>query len=153
MTRFQTLCLALLTATLFATGATPSISQVTRHVGPAKMPSCRYRYMDGNVAFSQDEIRHTIRCAVARWPVPGGVDYAFAVARRESGFQALSQNPSSSASGVYQFVNGTWASQIQARGEFIHRQEVERSVWNGRSNVLIAIKLVHGCRCWQPWGG
>lgn len=73
--------------------------------------------------------------------------------RRESGFNWDAANPYSSAGGVYQFVSGTWASQVSSRRGFINNQHLSTSVWNARSSVLIAIKLAHGCWCWAPWGG
>ena len=136
--------------------ATPIAAQARsidgKYVGSHQTPSCVFRYLDGSPRFSQDEVRATIRCAVARWSVPGGLTQALYIGRRESGFNALAANPYSSASGVMQFVDGTWASQISARREFIKTQHMSTSVWNGRSNVLIAIKLAHGCSCWSPWG-
>lgn len=40
----------------------------------------------------------------------GNPHNTLAVARCESGFKPGAQNPASSAAGVYQFINGTWAS-------------------------------------------
>jgi hypothetical protein len=121
-------------------------------VGPHTAPSCRFRYYDGRQVFSKFEVRSTIRCAVKRWPVPGGLDYALSIARRESGFNWNADNPYSSASGVYQFVSGTWAGQMQNRTDLIKQQDLSRSVWNARSNVLIAIRYAHGAG-WGPWSG
>lgn len=139
-------------------GAAPSHATVTRsldgrYVGHRKVPSCVFRYLDSDPSFSKDEVRSTIRCAVKRWPVPGGVDFALYIARRESGLNWDADNPYSSASGVYQFVDGTWSSQLSRRADMIEHQHLSTSVWNARSNVLLAIRLAHGCQCWAPWGG
>ena len=117
------------------------------------MPSCRFQYWDGKRNWTQDEVRYTIRCAVVRWSVPGGLPLALCIARRESGFQQFAANPYSSASGVYQFVDGTWAGQIAGRAQFVRDQNLGRSVWNARSNVLIAIRYAHMSWSWAPWGG
>lgn len=131
--------------------ATPAEAGRARYVGRHQTPSCRFRYYDGHVAFSKQEVRYTIRCAVRRWPVPGGIDQALYVARRESGLNWYADNPYSSASGVYQFVDGTWDGQMRGRAPFINKQEIQRSVWNARSNVLIAIRYAHMAG-WGPWG-
>lgn len=41
---------------------------------------------------------------------------AIAIARCESGFVATAKNPSSSASGMFQFINSTWASTMNRMG-------------------------------------
>ena len=121
-------------------------------VGPARTPSCRYRYLDDRVQFSAWEVQRTIRCAVHRWDVPGGVGLALCIAERESHFAWFADNPTSSASGVYQFVAGTWAGATSHYSRFMRWQEIGRSVWNARSNVLIAIRIAHDSG-WGPWGG
>lgn len=140
---------------LIATTATPASAQSHRlsgrSIGAKQTPSCVFRYREGSAHFSKNEVRSTIRCAVKRWAVPGGLNTALYIARRESGFNWFAANPTSSASGVYQFVDGTWASQIAARSDFVRTQHLSRSVFNARSSVLIAVKLAHGCWCWTPW--
>lgn len=123
-----------------------------KYVGPHQIPSCRFRYYDGVVAFSQDEVRRTIACAVRRWPVPGGVETAKCIARRESGFNWDAANSKSSASGVYQFVDGTWYSTLSRFAEMVALQELEHAKLNARSSVMLAIRSAHGAG-WGPWGG
>lgn len=123
-----------------------------KFVGAEQVPSCRFRYFDGMVVFSKAEVRLEIRCAVKRWPVPGGVTEALRIARRESGLNWYAQNPTSSAAGVFQFVDGTWSSTRYRLAEFAQRQELDPSVLNARSNVILAIRSAHGAG-WGPWGG
>jgi len=135
------------------TTKTATITTTHRFVGAKQVPSCRFQLWDGHLRWTQDEVRYTIRCAVVRWPVPGGLDLALCIARRESGFNQFAANPTSSASGVYQFVSGTWAGQISGRAQFVKDQNLGTSVFNARSNVLIAIRYAHMSWSWAPWGG
>lgn len=143
---------ACLTLAMFA----PAVAQAHHEMdgkfrGSHQTPSCIFRYYDGNPTFDKSDVRATIRCAVRRWAVPGGLDMALYIARRESGLNWNADNPYSSASGVYQFVDGTWFSQVSARRDFIKAQHLSTSVWNARANVLIAIRSAHG-NGWGPWG-
>jgi hypothetical protein len=51
-------------------------------------------------------VRDIIVAAANQYGIP--VDYALATAQRESGFNPRAKNPNSSASGLFQFINGTW---------------------------------------------
>jgi len=150
MKRLLTLVLAISFALTLNGTAHAGINE--KYVGPHATPSCRFRYLDGDVAFSTYEVQRTIECATRRWEVPGGVEIAKCIAKRESGFYWAADNPFSSASGVYQFLDSTWASQMNTRTEFIADQEIQRSVWNARSSVLIAVRMAHG-EGWSAWGG
>lgn len=74
------------------------------HVDPSE---CRYVRSDGRHGYTDREIRRTIRCAVRRWPVPGGPSFAIAVARCESGFEAEAYN-AGGYGGVYQQSIRRW---------------------------------------------
>lgn len=146
--------LAVALAAVLAGTATPASAVVFRHDQDARVPSCKYRTSDGYSGhhFSVDEVRWTIKCGVRRWPVPGGRQTALCIARRESGLRQFADNPTSSASGVYQFVSGTWDGVRSHLRHVFGHQRMAHSVWNGRSNVLAAIRTAHGGG-WSAWGG
>lgn len=50
------------------------------------------------------------------------------IANRESGFDPLAKNPSSTASGLFQFLTSTWA----------HTPYAGRSIWSAKWNALAA---------------
>jgi hypothetical protein len=125
----------------------------TAHAGitnPDRQPlddSCRFQLDDGHLGWTVTEVHRTIRCAVRRWPVPGGVDYAMDIARRESGLRQYALNPSGCA-GIYQWAPSTWASVLD---DFPPLYKVlGHGVFNARSNVMYAIKFAHN-RSWSPW--
>ncbi|MEX0989210.1 MAG: hypothetical protein WD206_02800 [Actinomycetota bacterium] len=95
---------------------------------------------------SDRQVKRTIRCAVRRWHVRGGVRKAMKVARRESGFEPRAYNSAGPYLGVYQHVRSYWPSRARQMGL------PGKSAFNGRANVIVSIRMVnkHG---WGPWGG
>jgi len=137
--------LAVILAALAIAVATPAHAAGWR---PPLKDKCRFQFMDGHKDWSTKEVRYTIKCAVNRWPVPGGLTQAMYVANRESGYHQFAYNPSG-CSGVYQWAQGTWSSVLN---DFPPLYKVlGHSVWNARSNVMYAVKYAHN-RGWGPWG-
>ena len=110
---------------------------------------CRYQGLERK-DWTDTEVRKTIRCAVDHWRVPGGRPKALDVARCESGFEADALSSTGSA-GVYQFISSTWDSVLKRWREFRRRWDVGTGVFNGRTNVLLAIRLAHTDAGWGPW--
>ena len=110
---------------------------------------CKFKNLDSKPSWSTREIARTIECMVDQFPVPGGVSKALDVGRCESGLDAYEYgNPP--YMGVYQFHPSTWSSAYDHHRNFLDRWGVKNSPFNGRSNVLLAIKMVHSGG-WGPW--
>mgnify|MGYP001347414794 FL=1 len=93
-----------------------------------------------------------IRCAENHWPVPGGFEMALCIAQRESGLYPKAQNPTSSALGIYQVVQGTWDSWWRSAPDFRRWWHVGYDRSNPRNNVLMSVrKMSH--EGLGPWGG
>lgn len=62
-----------------------------------------------------------VRAAIARAAGATGVDFSYlaAQARLESGFNPTARAGSSSATGLYQFTNGTWLQTLQKHGNML----------------------------------
>ena len=88
-------------------------------------------------------VQQLIACAVAKWPVPGGVEKALSVARCEHGFQWYSP-PGDSHVGVYQHSAYYWPDRAAAYGFAGYDAR------NGRANIMVAIQYAHD-HGWGAW--
>jgi hypothetical protein len=86
-----------------------------------------------------------IRCAVERWPVPGGAEKAISVARCESGLWYRS-GAGSGYVGIYQHSVYYWPDRAAAYG-FAGFDPL-----NGRANIMVAIQYAHE-HGWGAWSG
>lgn len=119
---------------------------------------CKYQTYDGHVGYSDREVKITIRCAVNKFPVPSsylgnGLETALAIANRESGFTCHADNPTSSAYGVYQVVDGTWSSwHSHLPMEWWHDKfQLNHDRGHCRVNVMVSIRIAHS-QGWSAWG-
>lgn len=136
---------ALLTVAAIALFAIPSSAGT--NLTPRMRTEVRYQHV-ASASWTDREVRMTIRGAVRRWPVPGGVDMALSVARCESGFEARDSSPHSGYEGVYQQATAYWRSRLAAYDS--PRWQLHDSVNNGRSNVIVSIRQAHAGG-WGPW--
>jgi hypothetical protein len=92
-------------------------------------------------------VKRLIRCAAQRWPVPGGGVKAIAVADCESHLDPRALSSSGSYAGLFQQSTRYWPSRAKQFGQH------HRSVYNGRANVIVSIRMVHAARSWGDWAG
>ena len=113
---------------------------------------CRFQSADGHKGFADWEVRRTIRCATQKF----GVSFktAMCIARRESGLNEFADNPYSTASGVFQVVEGTWDGwATQFHRKWVHWRAWRRgSVWHARTNVMRSVFVMHRHGL-SAWGG
>ena len=79
-------------------------------------------------------------------------ELALRIVRCESGFNPDAQNPTSSASGLFQFINSTWESQSQKYGVSTEKNDpygqievATRMLADGGKSHWLA-----SAGCWQP---
>lgn len=101
---------------------------------------CDYDWQDG-----KRQVKRLIRCAARYWTSPGGADKALDVARCESGFRTDAYNPSGYA-GVYQQAVHYWPDRADKWGF------PDRSVFNGRANIIVSIRMANSAGGWTIWG-
>jgi hypothetical protein len=102
---------------------------------PARV--CHIRWQSG-----KHQVKRLIHCAAHRWRVPGGPRKAISVARCESGFRPHAY--SGGNAGVFQQRTIYWrgrARRFGFRGW---------SVYNGRANVIVSIRMAHATG-WGDW--
>jgi len=107
---------------------------------------CRFNDLRSGNTWTTYEVEKTIRCATAKWYVPGGTPKAFSVAQCESGTDLLDHSTDGYA-GTYQHAVQYW----DARRAALRPQgwELAPSVYNARSNVVVAIRMARSG--WSPW--
>lgn len=94
---------------------------------------------------SRREVKRLIRCAARHWGSPGGPDKALDVARCESGFNTDAYN-SGGYAGVYQHSIRYWPERADRWGF------PDRSVYNGRANIIVSIRMANSAGGWRIWG-
>jgi len=134
----------LLSAEAVTTGATGTLSGPMTS-GADAGPSRRVdrRVCDYDWKRSAYQLKRLIRCSARRWAVRGGPDKAVAVARCESRFNPNAYNPGGYA-GVYQQATRYWRSRATTYGFRNY------SVYNGRANIMVSVRMAHRTG-WQAW--
>jgi hypothetical protein len=89
------------------------------------------------------QLKRLIRCAARRWNVSGGPHKAIRVARCESRLDPRAYNPGGYA-GVFQQATRYWPDRATVYG--FH----DYSVFNGRANIMVSIRMAHRSG-WGPW--
>jgi hypothetical protein len=120
---------------LDAAGATATDGSTSRLVSQ--------RICDYDWRRSTYQLKRMIRCAARRWRVGGGPDKAVSVARCESRFDPDAYNPGGYA-GVYQQATRYWRTRAATYGFR------DYSVYNGRANVVVSVRMAHR-EGWGAW--
>jgi hypothetical protein len=94
------------------------------------------------------QVKRTIKCAVAHFPVSGGQRKALHIAWRESRFDPHAATPNGRFKGIYQQGVAWWPSRYRAYG-FPYLLD---NILNARTNIIVSIRMAHR-HGWGPWGG
>lgn len=129
---------AALIATAVALAAPATTADAVEEV-PRRI--CAYDWREGTW-----HLKQLIKCAARRWDSPGAPDKAIAVARCESNLQPKAYNPNGYA-GLYQQATEYWPDRADRWGQ------PDRSVFNGRANIIVSIRMAASLGAWSAWGG
>jgi hypothetical protein len=91
-------------------------------------------------------IRQLIKCAAERWDSPGTPKQAVAVAMCESELDPEAYNPNGYG-GLFQQAMRHWPDRAERWGQ------PDRSVFNGRANIIVSVRMAASLRSWSAWGG
>ena len=94
--------------------------------------------------------RDQIRCAVARWPVPGGTDVALCIAKRESGLLPWAESGDGLNKGLFQQHVHYWDGNYE--GYTQRSWDLPRRILSGRTSTIVSIRMASEIG-WGPWGG
>ncbi len=122
----------------------PSTSQAVILPAP-----CSLRARDG------ETIRHLsarrVRCAARTLgPVPGGVETAVCIARRESGLDPRATSPTGMYLGLFQHAATAWQTRYDAWTEPLWY--LPTSALSGRTNAIVTIRMVNAAGGWKAAG-
>jgi hypothetical protein len=95
----------------------------------------------GGRHYSKEEVQQLIRDYSLQYGISAEVPLC--IARLESGFNQFSRNRNSSASGVFQYLSGTWASTDEGKAGLL--------VFDAEANVRAAIKYMAVHKSLRPW--
>ena len=132
---------ALGTALIGAAILTAAPATVASAAGEVPHRICSYDWRDGTW-----QIKQLITCAARRWNAPGSPRYAVAVARCESGLRPKAYNPGGYA-GLFQQATRYWPPRAH------HYGQPDRSVYNGRANIIVSIRMAAAKHSWSDWAG
>jgi soluble lytic murein transglycosylase-like protein len=91
--------------------------------------------------YSKEEVVELIKSYSSQYGISANLPLA--IARCESGYNQFSKNKSSSASGVFQYLIGTWAGTDEGKAGL--------SVFDADANVRAAIKYIASRGNASPW--
>ena len=120
-------------------GAAPAVTASAAEEVPSRV--CDFDWRDGTW-----HIKQLIKCAARQWEAPGAPDHAIAVARCESHLRPQAYNPNGYA-GLFQQATRYWPTRAD------HWGQPDRSVYNGRANVIVSIRMAAAANSWSAWGG
>jgi hypothetical protein len=135
----RTLVLLIATSALLVGGV--GVQSASAHHKPGK---CDFHWVNEE-GYSTWGIKRIIRCAVWHYPVAGGADKALAVARCESRFNPYANG--GPYKGVFQQASRYWDDRYRAFGG----QYLAPGIYNGRTNILVSIRMAHRWG-WGHWG-
>jgi hypothetical protein len=119
---------------------------------PEKRPSPRQAVLRSNASSGRDNpysgkiySKEEVQALIVFYSEQYGIDadVPLCIAKLESGYNQFSKNKTSSASGVFQYLNSTWKGTDEGKEEL--------SPFDAEANIKAAIKYMASRRSTQPW--
>ncbi|MDQ3816121.1 MAG: transglycosylase SLT domain-containing protein [Acidobacteriota bacterium] len=103
------------------------------------------RHQDSKSVSGRDYSKEEVKTLIIKYSEQYGInpEVPLCIAKLESGYNFASKNRSSSASGVFQYLSGTWKGTDEGKAGL--------SVFDADANVRAAIKYMASRKSTQPW--
>lgn len=131
---------------IFGSNAEPATTKTLHQKGSAAIKS-RPAINNGQSIqysgryYSKEEVQELIKSYSAQYGIKP--DAPLCIAKLESGYNQFSKNKSSSASGVFQYLNSTWKATDEGK--------IGLSVFDPDANIKAAIKYMASRKSAKPW--
>ena len=139
MIRRPTMRRAFVAALASASLLAPATTAAAREAQIVPVRVCNYDWRAGAW-----HIKQLIRCAAGRWDSPGTPGQTISVARCESNLNPHAYD-SGGYAGLFQQSTQYWPGRAEQWGQN------ERSVFNGRANIIVSVRMAHAAGSWSPW--
>jgi hypothetical protein len=105
-----------------------------------------------NGVWNNSEVRDLIRCAAIRVDNSKDIDAALAIADRESGFNEHAENSSSSAGGLFQWLDSSWPG--DRFPALSNNYKLPNSRFHPRAAAFVSLMVMkrYGCGAWAYSG-
>ena len=102
---------------------------------------------------ARSHARRLIRCAAARWEVPGGAATAICIAEAESHLDPEATSPDGTYVGLYQHSAEAWPERYEEWTRPGWR--LDESPLSARTNAIVTLRMVNedGWGAWEGVGG
>ena len=141
MIRRPTMRRAIVAALASASLLAPAQLAVAREAQIVPLRVCDFDWREGTW-----QVKQLIRCAARRWNSPGTPRQAIEVARCESNLNPRAYS-SGGYAGLFQQATRYWPGRADRWGQD------DRSVFNGRANVIVSIRMARAYGSWGGWSG
>jgi hypothetical protein len=88
-----------------------------------------------------------LRCAVTRWPVPGGLDKAISVVACESSWNPLTVNEGGTHFGLFQHDKRYWRQRWRDWGKALDTPNNPLDAW---ASIIVSVRIINRYG-WSAW--
>lgn len=138
--------LSLAMALLVAIILTPH--PVAAHQHSWRWDECRFQGLQRGTWTAREELL-TARCAIGKWPIPGGMSKLDSVISCESGWNRNAVSSSGSYVGLAQHALRYWSGRVGTYEP--NRWDLADGWRNSRTHLVVTVRMVRAVG-WGPWG-
>lgn len=126
-----------------------TVTKAQNDIKEWRFNECRFGGV-ARAAWTVHEIKLTMKCAIDKWPVPGGFDKAVRVAECESGSDLMDTDDSDGYIGTYQQSVRYWPTRQNEWSPKHWDHPLAESGNNPRANIVVSIRMAR-TNNWHDW--